>query len=150
MAHISIEDALAWTEPSKQGPSFTEIDEDLDRQVADIVISRLSARFDTIAWVGEDVTPELVKTLIAMYYVSFVYDKMYSTDDSRSSYGELLRATADRNIQGLIDGNIDLPGEGDETYGFPVGYPNDISSAMRPTPEDPSLGPAKFSMGTVW
>jgi hypothetical protein len=151
MAHIDVDDAKAWTEDTKVGVEFDELDDELEAQVSEIVISRLSSRFTTSAWVGESTTPSLIKTLIAMYYVSFVYDKVYSTDDDLSAYAVLLRQQADLNIAALLAGNIDLPEEPTNTgFGSPEFYPNDLSSSQDPTYEDSSLGPAAFSMGTVF
>jgi hypothetical protein len=111
----------------------------------------LSQRFSTVGWFDNTNTPKLVKTIIAMYYVSYVYDKTYSTDDELSQYAILLRQQAEFNLQGLISGNIDLPEVPDDIdFNGPSFYPNDASSALQPTLEDSSLGPAKFSMGTTW
>jgi hypothetical protein len=153
MAHITLEEAKAWTEETKVGANFTEINEDLEEQVAEIVLSMLSRRFPTevIIWTDETTTPDLVRTIIAMYYVSFLYDKTYSTDDDLSAYAVLLRGLADANIEALLGGMIDLDEVPTNTgFGNPVFYPNDISSASTPTVEDPSLGPAAFSMGRVF
>src|SRR5688500_1621113 len=109
MSHIDVTDAKAWTEDTKVGVEFDELDDDLEAQVSRLVISRLSSRLTTSAWTGENSTPKLVKTLIAMYYASFVYDKVYSTDDELSAYAELLRRQADLNIEALLAGTITLP-----------------------------------------
>ncbi len=153
MAHITVTDAKAWTEDTKLGVEFNTLDVELEKQVSQIVISRLSARFTTSAWVVSATTPALVKTLIAMYYTSFIYDRVYSTDDELSEYAALLRRQADLNIEALLAGNIDLEDDdanADTTYSNPAFYPTDASSALAPTTDDPSLGPAVFSMGTVF
>lgn len=150
---ITHDEAIAWTEPTKVGANFETIDNDLEAQISSIILARLGARFDTDDWVNVPTTPKLVRTIIAMYYVSYVYDKTYSTDDELSQYAILLRQQADFNIEGLIAGNIDLPEvPEDETppFGSPSFYPTDASSLQEPTAEDKSLGPAAFSMGTVF
>lgn len=153
MSHIDVTDVKAWTEDTKVGVEFGELDDDLEAQVSQIVISRLSARFTTSAWTGENSTPKLIKTLIAMYYTSFTYDRVYSTDDELSAYAELLRRQADLNIDALLAGTINLPDDennDDTTFTNPSFYPTDLSSSQDPTYEDSSLGPAAFSMGTVF
>lgn len=153
MANISLDDAKAWTEDTKLGVEFNSLDADLEKQVSNIVISRLSARFTTSGWIAAGLTPKLVKTIIAMYYVSFVYDKTYSTDDEASAYAEILRRQADLNIEALLAGTISLPDDENNTdtlFSTPAFYPTDLSSAQSPTFEDSSLGPAAFSMGTVF
>jgi hypothetical protein len=150
--HITLADAKAWTELTKVGANFTSIDADLESQVSSQIIARLSQRFSTVSWIDNTLTPLLVKTIIAMYYVSYVYDKTYSTDvPDLAAYAILLRQQAEFNLTGLLAGNIDLPEvPGDTDFNGPSFYPNDASSALEPTCEDSSLGPAKFSMGTTW
>lgn len=153
MALITLTDAKAWTESTKVGDEFNSLDADLERQVRALVLARLAARFDITAWVDSTSTPRLVRTIVAMYYVSFLYDRVYSTDDELNAYAELLRRLADQNIDALVAGLIDLdddPNNDDVTFGNPAFYPNDASSALSPTFEDSSLGPASFSMGTVF
>ena len=151
MANININDAKAWTEPTKVGDNFDTLDADLEAQVSQIILGQLGQRFSIVGWLAPESTPKLVKTIIAMYYVSYLYDKTYSTDDNASAYAVILRNQADLNLAGLISGNIDLP-EVPESTGFdtPSFYPNDASSMQDPTYEDPSLGPASFSMGRTF
>jgi hypothetical protein len=62
----------------------------------------------------------------------------------------MLKENAGMLIQGLIDGTIEIPGVPPTSSPNPSFYPNDASSALEPTLEDPSLGPARFSMGKVF
>lgn len=151
MPHIALSDALAWTEPTKVGDNFDALDDALETQVSTIIFARLAKRFSTVGWTTPELTPKLVKTIVAMYYVSFVYDKTYSTDDDLSAYAVLLRSMADLNIAALLEGSVDLPEQPDGgSISGPVFYPNDFSSAQEATAEDSSLGPAAFSMGRVF
>lgn len=151
MANITVDEAQAWLEPSKL--TIDALDEDLESQVVSEVLSRLATAFDTSEWSSATTTPKLVRTIIAMMYVSWFYNRQYSEDEPNSNeYALRLLAVAEANIVGLLNGTLLLL---DVTTTIEVGgpasfYPNDLSSAMDVTVDDPSLGPAKFSMGTIW
>lgn len=152
MAHISPEEANAWLESTKL--SLSELDDELEWQITSQIMSRLSAGFNTSTWTDATTTPRLVRTIIAMYYVAAVYDRTYSdnTDDTISNYATILRSLAESNITGLLNGTITL--EEDPTanadIGSPVFFPNDASSAQKPTRDNPSDGGPSFMMGMVF
>lgn len=149
MPHVTVEQLNAWVEQTKM--SFTEVDAALESQVSSMVIAKLAPTFDTAStWTDTTNTPQIVQDVIAMRYVGWYYHRTYSEDEDLSGYGERLLKESDNLIMGLLSGAIgiiEIPGS---TAGQPAFYPNDASSAMEPTPEDPSLGPAKFTMGTIW
>ena len=147
MARIELSDAQAWVEKTKL--TFAELDPDLLQQVESQVIARLSGQFETVTWVDAATTPKMVKSVIAMLYVAWYYDRSYSEDQEQGNdYAALLRASAEALMTGILDGSVDLPEvPGSPEPGGPSFYPTDASSALSPTLEDPSLGPAAFSMG---
>lgn len=148
MPNISVNEAQAWAEGTKL--TISALDIELENHLATEVIVRLSSITDTSAWVSESATPKLVRTIISKLYVAWVYDRQYSEDIAEgSAYSDRLRANAEMLMLGLLDGTIELPGVVDVS-GSPAFYPTDASSAMAPTFEDPSLGPAAFSMGKVF
>lgn len=149
MAHITLAEAQAWTETSKL--TLASLDLALESQVSAEVFARLGDGYDTSVWVDEADTPDIVRAIISMYYVSWIYDRTFSSDGANNpnDYAMRLRARADMLLTSIVQGDIDIPGEVVNT-GSPAFYPNDASSALAPTPEDPSLGPAAFTMGTVW
>ena len=150
MAHITLSEANAWLEPTKL--TLSTIDAALEQQVVNLVYGRLANAFDTSSWVNESTTPVLVRTIIAMHYVAWTYDRTYSDDADANAYARLLRQYADVNIQGLIDGNLELiesPTANDDR-GKPVFFPTDASSANEPTSDRPSDGGPAFTMGTIW
>jgi hypothetical protein len=148
MAHILIADAQAWAEPTKL--QVTTFDAALLAQVESQVLTRLDTAFDISTWLDSTNTPVIVKSIISMFYVSWVYDKQYSEEQrDLNQYAILLRAQAESLMTGLLDGSIvidDQPNPSDS----PVFYPTDASSALAPTLTDMSLGDAKFSMGRVF
>lgn len=150
MAYVTLAAAKSWTETTKVGDSFSTLNSDLEKQVSALVLGRLRDKYNATSWTDDQNTPKLILTIMAMYYVSFMYDKTYSTDDDLSAYAVLLRSIADNNIAGLLDGTIDL--DDDDSIKDPGSdlafYPNDSSSALEPTSFDSSLGDAKFSMGS--
>lgn len=150
MARITPSDAQGWGERTKL--DLSTLDASLLNQLESEVIGRLNSAYDTTLWVDDTTTPELVRTIIAKMYVSWFYDRQYSENqDEGNDYAALLRANAEALMTGLLDGTIDIPGVPQVGSGLgPIYYPNDASSAMEPTDDDMSLGPAKFSMGKVF
>jgi hypothetical protein len=150
MARITPDDAQGWAESTKL--TLSSLDASLLNQIEEEVIGRLNSVYTTSGWTDSTNTPALVKVIISKLYVAWFYDRQYSENQSEGNdYAILLRANAEMLMTGLIDGTIDLPDVPVAGSGLgPAFYPNDASSAMEPTPEDPSLGPAKFSMGKVF
>jgi hypothetical protein len=150
MARISIEEANAWNEPTKT--PLAEFDAELLSQVETQVLgSFVNSAYDSSIWADEATTPPLVRSIIAMLYVAWHYDKHYAEDiDEGNAYSKLLRATAQANIVGILDGTlvlVDVPVT-DTGSDMPSNYPNDASSAIEPWESgDNSTGAAKFSMG---
>lgn len=153
MARITLLQAQGWVEATKFTiPSLsTEPNASLLAQIESEVISRISGATDTSTWVSDATTPLIVQTAIAKKFVSWAYRRVYSESitESDAAYAALLDANSELIIQGIIDGTIEIPGI-TPISGFPSFYPNDASSALLPTFEDPSLGPNKFSMGTTF
>jgi hypothetical protein len=150
MARITAADAQGWAESTKL--VLSPLDASLVAQIETEIISRLSSIFVTTGWTTDSNTPSIVKVVIAKTYVAWFYDRQYSENqENGNDYAAMLRANAEMLMEGLINGTIDIPGE--TTTGAGTGasfYPNDASSAQEPTEDDPSLGPAKFSMGKVF
>src|SRR5262245_15537554 len=145
MARISAEEARAWAEGTKL--RISSLDSFLVAHVEAEVIGRLQVAFDTSTWTSNTTTPNLIRTIIAKFYVAWLYDRSYSEDiEQGNNYADRLKLDADLLMTGLLDGTIELPGVPSIT-GSPVFYPTDASSAQEPTFDDPSLGPAAFSMG---
>jgi hypothetical protein len=149
MARIEVEEAQAWVEGTKLG--IIDFDANLLDQVETQVLGRIGTQFNTSTWVSPETTPKMVRTIIAMFYVAWFYDRQYSEEqEAGNDYAALLRAQAEGLLAGVLDNSIDLPevpGDGGTSDG-PSFYPTDASSALEPTYDDPSLGPAAFSMGT--
>lgn len=150
MALITPNDAQGWAESTKL--NLSALDVSLLGQIETEVISRLNSIYNTSAWLTPTTTPSVVKVIIAKNYVAWFYDRQYSENqDQGNDYAAMLRSNAEMLMSGLIDGTIEIPGETPTGAGSGASfYPNDASSAMEPTFADPSLGPAKFSMGKVF
>jgi hypothetical protein len=146
MSRIEVQEANAWVEKTKL--QVTEFDAALLAQVESQVLGRLAAQLDTGTWVSPITTPAMVRTIIAMLYDAWLYDRQYSEDQEElNDYAALLRAQAEALLVGILDGSIPLPEVPTSDAGQPAFYPTDASSALCPTSADPSLGPAAFSMG---
>jgi hypothetical protein len=151
MARILLADAQAWAEGTKM--SLGALDAALLAQVESQVVAELDSSFDVTTWVNDTNTPAIVKSVIAMLYVSWVYDRQYSEDQEQGNdYAALLRGQAASLISGLKDGSIIIPGQSPDTgpSDTPVFFPTDASSALPATPLQPELGPASFHMGVIF
>jgi hypothetical protein len=150
MARITIDEAQAWSEDSKV--EIAELDAELLNQVETQVLASLAnSAYDTSTWVSAATTPSLVRSIIAMMYTAWWYDKHYAEDSGEANaYSTLLRLTAQANVTGILDGTFVLIGETPTGTGAdqPSFYPNDTSSAADPSWGDTSAGDAHFSMGS--
>lgn len=149
MARITAADAQAWGERTKL--QLSTLDTDLLDQIEAEVLARLGTIYDTSIWTGPTDTPRLIKVIISKTYVAWFYDRQYSENqDSGNDYAALLKENAEMLMTGLLNGTIEIPNVTATTPQVASFYPNDASSAQEPTHDDPSLGPAKFSMGKVF
>jgi hypothetical protein len=151
MPRITVQDADTWCEKTKLNIAVLEAG--LVEQLETQVLGRLTPRFGTTVtdiWVDAATTPRIIRSVIAMFYVAWYYDRQYSEDQEEGNdYAALLRASAESLLVGILDGSIVLPEVPNAPEpGSPAFYPTDESSALEPTIEDPSLGPAVFSLGT--
>jgi hypothetical protein len=151
MSNITVDEAQAWAEKSKLD-LVSELDGELEKQVASQVLARVAIAYDVSGWTTTYNTPQLLKTIICMFYVGWLYERTYSDDNNGPNvYGDKLLEMAETMLQNILDGITELPGVIPTLdSGSPSFYPTDLSSAQCPTPEDRSLGDAKFSMGIVF
>lgn len=148
MPRIILADAQAWAEKTKL--PFSSLDIDLLGQVEEQTIIKLQScgiETTTIAtWTNSTNTPLFVKSIIAMLYVAWIYDRQYSEEQSGGNdYAAMLREHAKMLLQGICDGTIELPGV-PSTAGEPAFFPTDESSAQQPTDLNPELGGPYFNM----
>jgi|SRR6185503_19134541 len=151
MPRITTADAQGWGERTKL--KLSTLDTDLLDQIESEILARINSVYDTSLWTDESNTPRLIRTIISKMYVSWIYNRQYSENQSETNeYAKLLIDNAEMLITGILDGTIEIvdPGVIPTTAQVASFYPNDVSSAQLPTAEDPSLGPAKFSMGKVF
>jgi hypothetical protein len=149
MSNIIVEEAQVWCERTKLDLG-SSLDGGLEGQVASTVLARLGSTYNTSTWTTTLTTPPVVKTIIAMFYAAWMYNKRYSDDnDDTNAYADKLMEMAEAMLVNLLDGTTEIPGV-DPTVdsGAPAFYPTDASSAECPTWDDQSLGPAAFSMQT--
>lgn len=150
MARITVPQAQGWVEGTKF--KLLALDVDLLDQIETEVLARIHVAYDPSTWVDASTTPPLVRVAITKKYVAWEYRKRYSEDISENdaAYAAFLEANADMIIEGIVDGSIEIPGLPTSEVSTPGFYPTDSSSAQCPTWDDPSLGPSRFSMGTVF
>jgi hypothetical protein len=157
--HITVEEAQAFLESTKcRLPSLEPV---LEADQANYVLGRLFSTFQTLVptWTDQTNTPELVRSVIAMRYAGWFYDRQYSeviSEDRAKSYGALLREQAETLLNGIISGSIELSevpsGSADESSVF---YPTDVSSTTQARLDNTdgdnmSLGPPMFGVSKVF
>lgn len=146
---ITAAEAQGWGEKTKL--NLSTLDTNLCVQIEEEVLSRIGSVYDTSTWIDPNSTPRLVRVIIAKLYVAWVYDRQYSENQTDGNdYAAMLRQNAEMLITGILDGTITIPTITPSGTQDPIFYPNDASSAQSPTADDPSLGPAKFSMGKTF
>lgn len=149
MTLITVNDVRGWVESTKL--DITTLDLDFLPQLEGEILARLGTVYDITGWVDPGSTPLLVRVIIAKSYSAWIYDRAYSENQASSNeYAQKLRDNAEMLITGLLDGTIELPGVTAISDQGATFYPTDASSALEPTPDDLSLGPARFSMGRVF
>lgn len=144
MPRVTTDKIQAWLEPTK----LTLIAPDLDllEHLEEEVLVRLSAVADISNWVSPETTPRIVQVIITKIYAAWHIDRQYSENqDENSEYATRLKENANMLIEGILEGIIKVPGQ--DLLGRASFYPNDSSSAMKPTRDNPSLGGPWFSLG---
>ena len=131
---------------------FPVVGPELEDSVVQEIFAQVGQVHDVTTWIARASTPKLIIKILAMFYVGWHYQKVYSEDDNPNSFGLLLIARGQRLVDGIISGAVELtdvtvPAKNDGTASF---YPNDASSAQTPTTDDRSLGKEHFSMGMIW
>lgn len=137
MPYITVAEANAWTDKSKL--NLATLDGELEKSVAGQVLAEASQAYDVSSWVDLTNTPSLVRKIIAMMYVAWYFERVYSEDTSTSDYGIMLMTKADELLKSIVDGTILLTD-------MPV-IPS--TNAQADTPSFLSTEPV-FSMGTIW
>lgn len=148
MTRILLADAQAWAEGTKL--PLNPLDLNLLAQIEEQIFTSLSScgiESTTLAlWTDSTNTPLFVKSIIAMNYVAWVYDRQYSEEQTEgNAYAAMLRQHAQMLLTGICDGSVELPGV-PSTAGDPAFFPTDESSAAQPTDLTPEDGGPYFHM----
>lgn len=153
MSNITVQEAQAWLDKSKL--LLGDLDDELEMSCASQVLARVASVYDISGWTTSGTTPRIIRTIISMFYASWYYERTYSEDSAEGqSYSARLRESAGLLLDGVVGGAVSLVEETDsaaaQELSEPVFYPTDTSSAQEPTDDDPSLGPAVFTMGRIF
>lgn len=137
MAVISVEEANAWADKSKL--ILDALDTELVVSVTDQVFARISPVYDTTSWSTPLNTPSIVRKIIAMLYVAWVYERTYSEDGGQNTYSMRLFEQAYGILDGVADGtlaieDVNLPGLTTVQIDAPGYYPSE----------------PVFTMGQIW
>jgi hypothetical protein len=108
MAHVQLSEAQSWLESTKTGLGAA-LDENMEASIASQVLSRVATAYDVSGWTTPENTPKLVRTVIAMKYASWYYNRSYSEEDGVNDYAILLDGRAEQLLDGIVTGANDLP-----------------------------------------
>jgi hypothetical protein len=157
MSHIVVQDAQAWVNDSKLTVDLGTLDTDLEPQIAVQILARLRQHFGAVVdtWIDASSTPREVRTIIAMKYVGWLILRIYAGEETLIAYANKLIKYADIELDAIIGGDtiiVETDPTGTLTAGYtrPVFFPNDASSLVEPTDDNPSDGGPAFLMGTVF
>lgn len=149
MTRVTQREIQSWLELTKL--NLAALNTDLLVQLEEEVLVQLSPIYNVALWTDDATTPRIVRVIIAKMYASWYIDKVYSENqDEGNDYAARLLANANMLLAGLVSGLFEIPGTTPTNPGTASFYPTDASSALEPTLEDPSLGPARFSLGKVF
>lgn len=147
MARITLAEAQAWLESTKM--TQASLDAALLAHLEEEILGMLDSIYDVSGWTTDSNTPKLVRTAISKLYASYLIDRQYSENqDEGNDYAARLKENSEMIITGLIEGRIVLPEvPTPDSPRQPSFFPNNASSALEPTSDDPSLGGPWFSIG---
>lgn len=150
-SHVSVSEVQAWLETTKL--TLTVLDTEMEAHIASITLGQLMIAYPVQAptWIDSTTTPKIVRSIIAMRYAGWFYDRQYSETPDSNTYADRLRASADALVAGLVAGSVDII----EVPGLPVMsepefFPTDVSSANLASDMYPSDGPPAFTMGQIF
>lgn len=146
--YLTLAAVQAWLEPTKL--TVSEVDTALEGHVVQEVLGAIGSVYDVSGWIDSATTPSLVLTIMSMKYASRFYARVYSENPGEAKYAIRLAEDANTLLAGVVDKSFQLVEITDDDTSSPLFYPTDVSSAQDPTADDPSLGPAAFSMGRIW
>lgn len=154
MPYLEVGDINALSDGTKL--AFTAVDLDLESSVIAEIFAQIGQEYAVALWTQKSSTPALVIKIIAMFYVAWYYQRVYSEDNNPNSYGMLLIARGQRLIDGIVSGILNLPDSVTPAINVndsALFYPNDASSLLNPNDTnapDSSVGPAAFTMGKIF
>lgn len=149
MGRVTLSEVAAWVDPTKI--PLSALDQELLSHLEEEVLVQLVPQYNVSTWLSPETTPKIVRVIIAKVYASFYIDRAYSENqDVGNDYAARLQANANTLIMGLVNGSIQIPEIPPDNPSSASFYPNDASSSMEPTSDDPSLGGPWFSLGRVF
>lgn len=147
---IGLSDVTGWLDTASEKITITAIDEALSSSLEETLKASLASQYDTSTWTSSGTTPSLIKKILGMQYIGWLYQKIYSGDNDGSDYGDMLLAEAGKLITSLAAGSITLESITPLGTSAPAFFPTDASSAQVPTDDFPSFGGPTFTLGQIW
>ena len=132
MIVIGIEEANAWADKSKL--ILDALDTELVDSVTVQVFGRISPVYETASWINPLTTPPIVRKIIAMLYVAWLYERTYSEDGSQNVYSIRLFEQAYTLLDALVAGDL-------------------LIEDLAPLPQATASGLVSepvFTMGLIW
>lgn len=107
MPYVSLAEVKQWFNGTKLEDDFA-VDSELEQTVVAYVLGRLQDTYNTTVWTGASSTPALIRKIISMFVAAWNYQVLYSDDDDLSNFGQMLKAEAEKWLEGVAAGKYDL------------------------------------------
>lgn len=133
MSYDVLAQAQGWLNLTKYNVLPSQLDAGQVQHGVDVILTALSARYDTSTWTDNSNTPGMIIRMISMLAASYTLRKAISEDDGDAFYCDWLEGRVQALIDGLVDGSLDIPDVDPDPVGTggPVGfYPTDASTKL--------------------
>jgi hypothetical protein len=154
VAYLDTAQVQAWLNEYKY-TLVGDPDPQLVQTAVDIVLGRVAYRYDTSTWVDDATTPNLALDIMAMLVAAYTLRRAVSEDDGIATYSNWLERRADKLLDDIVNGTLDLPGVPiDDTAPAALGpafYPDDASTGLWEDDHNAEGGAARwFTMQQVF
>lgn len=105
---IDLHEAKAWLSETKI--DLNELDDVFVDQLQSEILGRLSSVYQTSSWLTPSTTPTIIRKIISMRYVGWLYLRSFSEEAVENAYGMRLLIEADDLLNDATSGQLPIEG----------------------------------------
>ena len=105
---IDLHEAKAWLSETKI--DLNELDDVFVDQLQSEILGRLSSVYQTSSWLTPSTTPTIIRKIISMRYVGWLYLRSFSEESVENAYGMRLLIEADDLLNDATSGQLPIEG----------------------------------------